>query len=223
MSETVNIMNMSMEPNAIKNLEAKINDGLIKNNKYGKGKKEYLDIGVFKRLMNTIFGYKWSWEIISHDIVDAKFVYVKGRLSVPGIGVKEAFGAAKLDQTDNSQQISVANSNAFKAACKLLGVGQSLLDEGFDDELFDEEQEPEPVKAVVTKPKVTKAPFTEKQIKGMVTLKEAYGIKENGELVKFLKIWDKSITAMNQLNGDNVDSFLKFIEDNPEEFEDLRG
>ncbi len=219
MSEVVNIMNMPLEPNAIKNLEAKINDDLIKNNKYGKGKKDYLDIGVFKRLMNTIFGYKWSWEVIKHEIVDAKFVYVMGRLSVPGIGIKEAFGAAKLDQTDNSQQISVANSNAFKAACKLLGVGQSLLDDGFEDELFEEDDTPPPAKAKTK----TKATFTEKQIKAMITLKEAYSITDNSELLKFLKVWNKSFTSMNQLNGDNVDAFLEYVEENPEDFEDLKG
>ena len=94
--DTLSIMttgNISQE--AIQKIETSINPALLKNRpsfqKYGG--KQYLPMPNMIRHVNDIFGYQWSFEVVSEDYVpfddDRAFVKVKGRLSIPGVGVKE--------------------------------------------------------------------------------------------------------------------------------------
>lgn len=127
-------------------LNEEINQDLVKKNKFDKfGDGTYLSVDVFRRIMNEVFGHAWSWEIVTAEekgdatVQGGGFVLVKGRLTVPGVGVKEGFGVGKFDKKDNSTAYSAAASFAFKNCCRMVGVGASILDDDFDAPLLESE------------------------------------------------------------------------------------
>jgi flagellar biosynthesis GTPase FlhF len=133
--------------NTIAKIHAELNEDLVGNNKYSQGKKEFLGVNVFRRLLNDAFDSKWSWEILDTRLMpnyeDPEYAFVIGRLYLPGLGFRDGVGTAKMDKKDNSASFAVATSNAFKNALKQSGFGASVLDEDFFEDLYDEEFEEE--------------------------------------------------------------------------------
>lgn len=162
----------------IDKMNADLNEDLLGNNKYSKGKKEFLGVNTFRRLLNEAFDAKWSWEVLSYQLMPSfdkpEYALVIGRLYLPGLGFRDGIGSAVMDKKDNSAAFAIAGSNAFKNALKQSGFGASLLDGDWDEELFDEdfeedeEDEEEEVvvkkKAPTPKPTPKPAPKEEKKI-----------------------------------------------------------
>lgn len=137
---------------SVKVLERKLDPKLIKQRDAGRGVKlDYIGGHTVIRLLNEAFGYKWSFEIVSDEIVPSQpkvnkyakageapepqppVVKVKGRLTVPGVGVKEQYGSKVLvgGASEQESTFKSASTDALKKCATLLGIGLELYD---DDE-----------------------------------------------------------------------------------------
>lgn len=157
----IELVEMGMpSKNTVAKINAEINEDLLGNNKFSQGKKEFLPVNVFRRILNDAFDCKWSWEISqtllmpTHDAPE--YAMVVGRLYLPGLGFRDGIGTAKMDKKDNSAAFATATSNAFKNALKQSGFGASLLDDNWEDDLFEEDFDEEDEEEVAPPPK--KAP-----------------------------------------------------------------
>lgn len=151
--------------NTVNKINADLNEDLLGSNKFSKGKKEYVGVNTFRRLLNEAFDNKWSWEILSTQLMpnyeDPEYTMVIGRLYLPGLGFRDGIGTAGMDKKDNSAGFAISASNAFKNALKQSGFGASLLDEDWDEELFEEDfddEEEEEEEEVAPKKKAAPAP-----------------------------------------------------------------
>lgn len=229
-------------------INAELNEDLLGNNKYSKGKKEFLGVNVFRRLLNEAMDGKWSWEIMQYQMMpsheDPEYVLVIGRLYLPGLGFRDGIGTAVLDKKDNSASFAIAGSNAFKNALKQSGFGASLLDDNWGDELFEEDFDEDEEEEEVAPPKKQSAPkekaeskeesksepkaeksagdaITDEQKEAMAELKEIYNIETNKQLLGFMQIWKKDLKSLKDLTADDMDNFLDYYDENEEEFEDF--
>lgn len=233
----------------IDKIRAEVNEDLLKNNKYSQGKKEYLDTPTLQRMLNDAFDYKWSWEVLDFKLMphadEAEYALVWGRLYLPGLGFRDAFGSAKIDKKgnkDNSAVFESANTYAFKKAVKNTGFASNLFDENWDEDLFYEdfdkepkkeqpkaepkqEKKPEPKQEATKKPPVEEdddeETFSDKQKADMIELREIHKIKTNKELVGLFQIWNKDIKNLGEITPKLLDEFLKFYDDNEDLFEDF--
>lgn len=231
--------------NTVAKINAELNEDLLGKNNYSQGKKEFLPVNVFRRLLNEAFDGQWSWEISTTQLMpyDAPdYAMVIGRLYLPGLGFRDGIGTAKLDKKDNSAAFATATSNAFKNALKQSGFGASLLDDDWDEELFEEDFEEEeappkkkeePKQPAPKKEKKEEAPkedkpkkeskssITDKQKEEIAELKELYNIDSKKELIGFMQIWKKDLKDLSSLTSADIDEFLKYYDENEEEFEDF--
>lgn len=234
-------------------LNKEINQDLVKKNQYDKfGDGTYLSVDVFRRIMNEVFGHAWSWEIV--DIQEKSnpgsdktdFVLAKGRLTVPGVGVKEGFGVGKFDKKDNSTAYSAAASFAFKNCCRMVGVGASILDDDFDRPLLEEEVSgaapaktppvDKPIDKPADKPVKNDAPeqrderpasnskpkagqWNDEQLKKAEYIKKTYKIANGAQMLAFAQIWNPKIKDRNDLTPEVFEKLYDYVEENSEEFE----
>lgn len=158
----------------IDKINADINEDLLGKNNYSQGKKEFLGVNTFRRILNDAFNMQWSWEILNTQLMptweNPEYAMVVGRLYLPGLGFRDGVGTAKMDKKDNSAGFAVATSNAFKNALKQSGFGASLLDDDWEEELFEEdfdeeeeEQAPPPKKEPKKETPKKEAPKKEKK------------------------------------------------------------
>lgn len=213
-----------------KKIKAEVNIDLIKKNAYDKfGDGKYISVETVNRLLNEIFGYVWSWEVVSF-VDKGDYVICHGRLSIPGIGVRDGIGSAKADKKDNSTMYSSAASFAFKSAAKRIGIAPNLFDaEDYDLAVFESEvggnnQEPQdtpppkpPVELQSEKqtPTNTSAKATE--------LKKAYSITSKTQFVAFAQLWDPTIKEFGDIKPNDIDELHAYVEANSEQFEDFRA
>lgn len=107
-----------------------------KKSKSGKSLSYIQAWNVIDRL-NEAFGYKWNWEIVSHEVRDRQIICI-GRLTVKIDGetiIKEAFGSKEIETLKADKNIAVnelgddlkaACSDALKKAASLFGIGLHL-------------------------------------------------------------------------------------------------
>jgi hypothetical protein len=91
-----------------------------------------------------------------------------------------------------------------------------------DDEDDDDEDEPEekPAKKPAKK-EAEDDPITNEQKEAMAELREIYKIKNNKQLLGFMQIWDKNLKSLGEITGAKLDAFLRYYDDNEDEFEDF--
>lgn len=247
MSDAIRVMTaegFAVDQKVIAKIKAQVNYDLIKQNKYDKfGDGDYISVETVTNILNETFGYTWSWEVIQFfDKQD--YVVCHGRLTVPGLGVRDGIGQAKADKKDNSTMYSSAASFAFKSAAKRIGIAANIFNKdgmGFDvfepgtvnlpslpnvayastpaSQVDMAEQE---VAVTSQKPQVQ----SQKQIPGTVKekaaeLKEAYGIATKTQFVAFAQIWNPQITAFDQITPEVIEQLHAYAEDNGVEFEDF--
>lgn len=159
------VHNYDMEK-ARETLEAKLNPSWIKQRKQGTATLSYIGGQTVIRLLNKAFNYQWSFEIVKEEIVQSQpkpafdgwgkqrkprldengnqvmepqppVAKVWGRLTIPGIGVKEQFGSQVLvgGATEQESAFKSAGTDALKKCATLVGVGLELYgeDEGMED------------------------------------------------------------------------------------------
>lgn len=177
--------------NAKQVIEAKLNPQWIKQRQQGGTTLSYIGGHTVIRLLNKAFNYQWSFEVVSEEVKTSlpkpmfegwgknkkavldpntgsqkmepqpPVAKVLGRLTVPGIGVKEQWGSKVLigGATEQESAFKSASTDALKKCASLLGIGLELYgeDEGFEttDEYV---QQNSPVQAPVTQQQAYQAP-----------------------------------------------------------------
>jgi recombination DNA repair RAD52 pathway protein len=128
--KTTEIMK-AQQPERLKEvIEQKLNPNWIKQRK-GRGGMmlDYLEGHRVISILNDATDYKWSFEIISKETISPKkgkeFIEVLGKLTIPGVGVKQAYGTKEL-YGDQSQAAKAATTDALKKAASMAGVGLEL-------------------------------------------------------------------------------------------------
>lgn len=153
---------------AINVLESKLDQRWIKTRTVGNATLSYIGGQTVIRLLNKAFNYQWSFEIVTEDVVQSIPKYNKwakgdapkfedqppvakvlGRLTVPGLGVKEQYGSKVLigGASEQESAFKSAGTDALKKCASLFGIGLELYgeDEGMDTfGLPKEEVEPTP-------------------------------------------------------------------------------
>jgi hypothetical protein len=167
-------------------IDAKLNPQWIKQRQQGGATLSYIGGHTVIRLLNKAFGLQWSFEIVTEEVKESQpkpmwdgwgknrkpvlnqdgsqrmeaqppVAKVLGRLTVPGLGVKEQYGSKVLigGATEQESAFKSASTDALKKCASLFGIGLELYgdDEGFGDE----EQQPaqQPAKQVYQEPKQT--------------------------------------------------------------------
>lgn len=141
---------------AKKVLEKKLDPSWIKTRTVGKTELSYIGGHTVIRLLNKAFNYGWSFVIVTEEVVPSvpKFnkwakegqptheeqppvVKVLGRLTIPGLGIKEQYGSKVLigGASEQESAFKSASTDALKKCASLFGIGLELYgdDEGFED------------------------------------------------------------------------------------------
>lgn len=220
-----------------------VNLDLVEKNKYANN-SEFVADSVYRRLLNKITNFKWSFLPHSiEEVEDGKVKYIRfvGLLVVPGFGVHTGIGSQALNKKDNSNALAAAKTYAFKNACKQMGLAPNIGDEKYEDDLFEnevpeddmvfdlsEDTEPETKKKATkaktkkatskTKTKPKKASSLEDRIE---EIRAAYELEDEDDFVAFIQIWDPEILEPEDLEDDEWYEFFNYLEANKSEFDDF--
>lgn len=170
-------------------IEAKLNPQWIKQRQQGGATLSYIGGHTVIRLLNKAFGYQWSFEVISEEVKPSlpkpmfegwgknrkavlgpdgtqkmepqpPVAKVLGRLTIPGIGIKEQWGSKVLigGATEQESAFKSASTDALKKCASLVGIGLELYgeDEGLDTD--EEVAANTPISQPVTQQQAYQAP-----------------------------------------------------------------
>lgn len=218
-----------------------VNFDLVEKNKYANN-SEFVPDSVYRRLLNTITNFKWSFLPHSiEEVEDGKIKYIRfvGLLVVPGFGVHTGIGSQALNKKDNSNALAAAKTYAFKNACKQMGLAPNIGDEKFEDDLFenklpvddmvfdlteDEDERPKAKK----KGKSTGKPKTKTKPKQAVSIEDrieeirgAYELDKEDDFVAFIQIWDPEILEQEDMEDEDWHEFFNYLEANKKEFDNF--
>lgn len=228
----LDIFNHAIPDNLRKLIEEPINEDLIDKNKYANN-SEFISESVYKRVLNKMTNYQWSFLPHSIDTVDdggKKYIRYIGLLVVPGFGVHTGVGTQLLNKSDNSNSTAAAKTYAFKNACKEMGLAPNVGAETFDEELFEndikDEVEEEPKKKKKKKDASKKAPTKKKkkvmtQEERIAEIRAAYELEDEDDFVAFIQIWDADILDTEDMDDEDWDTFLTYLDKNKSEFEEF--
>lgn len=138
-------------------LTAKLDPSWIKSREVSGTKLSYIEGNIVIDLLNTAFNYQWSFEIVEKEIVpslpkamvkwenrkrvpdldeNGKQKYqpqppvaqVLGRLTVPGLGIREQYGSKVIigGATEQEHTFKSAATDALKKCASLFGIGAEL-------------------------------------------------------------------------------------------------
>lgn len=176
---------------AVKVLTSKIPESSKKQRQQGGTTLTYIGGHTVIRLLNEAFNYQWSFEVVSEEVVPSQpkpmfdgwgknrkavvnpdgtqkmepqppVAKVLGRLTVPGLGVKEQYGSKVLigGATEQESAFKAASTDALKKCASLFGIGLELY--GEDEFNFDLEEVVAPSQPVTPAPQpVYQAPPVE--------------------------------------------------------------
>ena len=149
----------------------KLKDAWIEQRKQGNATLSYIGGHIVIRLLNQAFNYQWSFEVIKEEIIPSlpkpmseykngrrqpvlnpdgsqkmepqpPVVKVLGRLTVPGLGIKEQYGSKVLigGATEQESAFKSASTDALKKCASLFGIGLDLYGEaeGLEQQLHDQ-------------------------------------------------------------------------------------
>lgn len=147
-------------------LKEKLKPEWIKKRKQGSTELSYIGGNTVIHLLNAAFNYQWSFEIVLDEVVQSvpkpaytgwgqnkkpvlnedgthkmeaqpPYLKVLGRLTVPGLGVREQFGSKIFigGATEQESAFKSASTDALKKCASLFGIGLELYgDEEYDFE-----------------------------------------------------------------------------------------
>lgn len=193
-----------------------------------KGKKtyQYVEASYIMELLNQLFGYTWSWELIGDPIIrttggkdksglDKSFVTVKGRLSVPVLNpsgdpkyiwiTKESYGSHLFAGTDPEVQgysYKSAATDALKKCASMLGIAKNVY---MSEELFAYLQEEESADEWTDQ---TIAMYKDQYDEMMRLAKERASLPQ--DIHRFCEE-TKDYTEENRITPSNVIHFLEWI------------
>lgn len=112
---------------------------------YGQNKKAVMET------IKVLEGDKWVDKQVQKMDPQPPVAKVLGRLTVPGLGIKEQYGSKVIigGATEQESAFKSASTDALKKCASLFGIGLELYgeDEGFDDEVVQAIQ-PQPMQSV---------------------------------------------------------------------------
>lgn len=114
-------------------LEKPLNPSWIKKRQQGRANLSYVEGHVVIRLLNLAFNQQWSFEVLNtHFIGDptvkGAYVVVHGRMTVPGLGVREQFGnQAFQGGVMDEHTMKGATTDAMKKCANMFGVALELF------------------------------------------------------------------------------------------------
>jgi recombination DNA repair RAD52 pathway protein len=129
----------------------------IKKRELGGRKLDYIEGGRVKKILNEAFDYQWSWEILKWEFISSydkvfknrqtgqetatkqpPYVLVWGKLTVPGLGSREAFGSKVIQFAEGADQqcqaLKSASTDALKVAASNFGVALELYVDDDEEE-----------------------------------------------------------------------------------------
>lgn len=147
-------------------LKEKLKPEWIKKRKQGSTELSYIGGNTVIHLLNAAFNYQWSFEIVKEEIIESlpkpmytgwgqnkkavlnedgthkmeaqpPYLKVLGRLTVPGLGVREQFGSKIFigGATEQESSFKSASTDALKKCASLFGIGLELYgDEEYEFE-----------------------------------------------------------------------------------------
>lgn len=100
----------------------------------------YIGGHIVIHLLNEAFNYQWNFEVVTEQEVKHKkprknqqgafdevtIAKVLGRLTVPGLCVKEQYGTCTYNNGNVEQAFKIAATDALKKCASLLGIGLEL-------------------------------------------------------------------------------------------------
>jgi Rad52/22 family double-strand break repair protein. len=99
---------------------------------------DYVPVQHYVERLNEALAYDWSFELTSRDIIGEQII-VDGKLSAVGV-VKTGLGGATITRSEDGKtvvaladDIKMAEADALKRACRLLGIGSELYATEQDD------------------------------------------------------------------------------------------
>ncbi len=207
---------------AIGVLEAKLDPAWIKQRDGGFGKKlDYIEGARVIEILNKAFNYQWSFEIIHTETVQAedyynkrsstsepqgKYVLVLGKLTVPGLGVKMAYGSKTIvGRTSEQESVhKAAMTDALKKCATLFGVAKELY--------LDDESVATPQKS--PRPRVSNARnrYDVDEVNALKELKAILGITDNSQLDPYVKDFSGGkLSSYKDINPSNIATFNAYL------------
>lgn len=116
-------------------LDTELNPKWIQTRKQGGANLSYIPGHIAIHLMNKAFDGNWSFEVVEHGIIGepgkkGSFLYVKARLEVPGLGVREQYGnQGFMGGVMDEHIFKGATTDALKKCASMFGVALELYGE----------------------------------------------------------------------------------------------
>ena len=103
------------------------------------GKKlDYVEVQSYVDRLNEAFAYEWSFELTRREVIGEQIV-VEVKLTAAGL-IKTGLGGATITRSESDKtvvaladDIKMAEADALKRACRLLGIGAELYASEQDD------------------------------------------------------------------------------------------
>lgn len=229
----------AIDVNVTKVLQAPIDPKQIKERDAGFGKKlKYVSGSYVISKLNEAFGYQWSFEVLEKNIIKSEpklnkktntaeeqppYMEVLGRLTVPGVGIKEQYGTKVILGGASEQEgvAKAATTDALKKCATMLGIGLELYEDepvetpqynnkanynnynkGYDNKTYN-------------KPEVkteTSTVYKQGDIDKLKELKGSLGVKENSQLDDYVKEFTgDSGASYKSVTPNNIAAFNVFL------------
>lgn len=203
---------------------------VIKKRQMSYGKElSYIEGHTVIGLLNEAFNYRWSFEIISCEIIQTvqtkagakqgHVVRVLGRLTVPGLGVREQFGTKQLIGGVDVQEsaFKAATTDALKKCATLFNIGKELYVDDVSELSEESARDIDTVSAIRNSTKTKSAPKVAQLNKDNADkireLKALLGITNNADLNEYVsEATNKAVTSYAGITDQNAQAIIKLME-----------
>lgn len=232
---------MNKEPNfpmdtAREVLKRPLQKEWIKQIEIGGKKLDYIEGARVINILNEAFDYKWSFRVISYEIIQAetyktkdgkeypqgKYALVLGELTVLGLGVKTAFGSKPIVGRTSEQEsvMKAAATDALKKCATMFGIAEELYIDDIEP-AADNANTPKSTREYnnfnVSNPpqQTTKAPastYNPEDVEKLKEYKALLGIVDNKQLDNYVKDWSGAkLTSYKDIKPNNISMFLAYL------------
>jgi recombination DNA repair RAD52 pathway protein len=234
MSESVNVMSvpaneLKFKLDDAKNiLEQKLKPEWVKQRTIGGTKLDYIEGARVIEILNSAFNYQWSFEIITSETIQAedwynrytskfepqgKYVQVLGKLTVPGLGVKMAYGSKTIIGKTSEQEsvFKSAMTDALKKCATMFGIAKELYLDSVDTDTAPSNNNQQ------SNNKQNSTQSTGKQydpadVNALKEFKAVLGITENTQLDPLVKDWSGGrLSSFKDINPENIRTFNAYL------------
>ncbi len=216
---------------AIETIEKKLEAHLIKNRRISGRNLDYIEGHTVINILNKAFGYAWSFEIVDEDIFqtiptkdkngnvreEAHIVSIRGRLTIPGIGVKEQYGSKILLGGGDMQEgaFKSAATDALKKCATLVGVGRELYmdDIPVEDTPVETSRSADSVSHLRKENQTPVMALKEEYVEQIKVLKTQLEIKDNVHLNRYVaEATNNAVTSFMDINNSNAKAIISLME-----------